>query len=94
MSTVAAEASQPTLLAHGLREPLLPNQPQRISAWRRLANSCTASVRGGWMSMCGHPFDARTGTWTDGGQPRPEGALSGSTDIHSSTLDAPCYTVD
>ena len=59
---------------HGLQEPLLPIQPDRKSALRRLADSWGQSTRGGWMAMCGFLLDPETGSWTDGGEPRAEGA--------------------
>ena len=58
-----------------VQEPLLPSQPQHKSALLRLADGWTQSVRGAWMAMCGYLRDPATGAWTDGGEPRTDGAL-------------------
>ena len=59
---------------HGVQEPLLPSQQQCSSAVYHVSASWEHGVRGGWMAMCGFLLDPETGSWTDGGEPRPEGA--------------------
>ena len=62
-----------------IQEPLLPIQPQHKSALSLLADGWTQGVRGAWMGMCGYLRDPATGSWTDGGEPRPDGAPPGFT---------------
>lgn len=73
---VSIGATSPAVLGDDdLNEPLLPCQQQTNADTQVDRSFMWQGVRGLWMSMCGYMYDQSTGTWIDGGEPRPEGAV-------------------